>query len=73
MRSASVSSLLAGIARAVVLSRATMRNIRQNLFFAFVYNVLGVPLGAGLFYPLVQLVVSPELAGLHVAPASVLL
>ena len=43
---------LRGIVRARRLSRATMRNIRQNLFFAFVYNVLGVPLAAGVLYPL---------------------
>ncbi len=43
---------LAGIVRARRLSRATMRNIRQNLFFAFVYNALGVPVAAGVLYPL---------------------
>ena len=43
---------LRGIVRARRLSRATMRNIRQNLFFAFVYNVLGVPIAAGVLYPL---------------------
>jgi Cu+-exporting ATPase len=43
---------LRGIARAILLSRATMRNIRQNLFFAFIYNALGVPLAAGVLYPL---------------------
>ena len=42
---------LAGIARARKLSRATMRNIRQNLFFAFVYNAVGVPIAAGILYP----------------------
>ena len=42
---------LRGIVRAVELSRATMRNIRQNLFFAFVYNALGVPIAAGVLYP----------------------
>ena len=45
---------LAGIARARRLSRATMRNIRQNLFFAFVYNALGVPVAAGVLYPVLR-------------------
>src|SRR5690606_37556551 len=43
---------LAGIDRAIGLSRAVMRNIRQNLFFAFVYNALGIPVAAGILYPL---------------------
>jgi Cu+-exporting ATPase len=42
---------LAGIARAIVLSRATMRNIRQNLAFAFAYNAIGIPIAAGVLYP----------------------
>jgi len=50
---------LRGIARARRLSRATMRNIRQNLFLAFVYNALGVPVAAGLLYPIVGVVISP--------------
>jgi Cu+-exporting ATPase len=56
---------------ALEVARATMRKVKQNLFWAFVYNVLGVPLGAGLFYPFVQLVVSPELAGALMAVSSV--
>src|SRR3989475_5026005 len=50
---------LRGIARARRLSRATMRNIRQNLFFAFVYNVLGIPVAAGVLYPLFGLLLNP--------------
>jgi Cu+-exporting ATPase len=53
---------LRGIVRARKLSRATLRNIRQNLFFAFVYNVLGVPLAAGALYPAFGLLLSPVLA-----------
>jgi Cu+-exporting ATPase len=54
---------LRGIAKAIRLSRATMRNIRQNLFFAFLYNALGIPLAAGVLYPFVGLVLSPMIAG----------
>ncbi|PYR29609.1 MAG: copper-transporting ATPase, partial [Acidobacteria bacterium] len=50
---------LAGIVRAIRLSRATMRNIRQNLFLAFVYNAVGVPVAAGILYPLTGTLVSP--------------
>jgi Cu+-exporting ATPase len=53
---------LRGIVRARALSRATMRNIRQNLFFAFVYNALGVPLAAGVLYPVFGLLLSPVVA-----------
>ncbi|MFN5688274.1 heavy metal translocating P-type ATPase, partial [Bradyrhizobium sp.] len=65
MESAGVTLLkgdLNGIVRARRLSRATMRNIRQNLFFAFVYNGVGVPVAAGVLYPLVGLLLSPMLA-----------
>jgi Cu+-exporting ATPase len=54
-----VHSDLAGIVRARRLSRATIRNIRQNLFLAFVYNVLGVPIAAGILYPFTGLLISP--------------
>ena len=50
---------LRGIVRARRLSRATMRNIRQNLFLAFVYNAVGVPVAAGVLYPLTGLLISP--------------
>ncbi len=65
MESAGVTLLkgdLRGIARARKLSRGTMRNIRQNLFFAFIYNALGIPLAAGVLYPVVGLLLSPMIA-----------
>jgi Cu+-exporting ATPase len=62
---------LAGIARARTLSRATMRNIRQNLFFAFVYNALGVPVAAGVLYPVLGILLSPAIAALAMALSSV--
>lgn len=54
---------LAGIARAVAVSRVMMRNIRQNLFFAFAYNGLGVPIAAGILYPFTGILLSPMIAG----------
>jgi Cu+-exporting ATPase len=62
---------LRGIVRARRLSRATMRNIRQNLFFAFVYNVLGVPLAAGVLYPVFGLLLSPMIASAAMTFSSV--
>src|SRR5579883_123250 len=62
---------LAGIARARALSRATMRNIRQNLVLAFVYNVLGVPLAAGVLYPAFGLLLSPVVAAAAMSLSSV--
>ncbi len=62
---------LRGIARARTLSRATMRNIRQNLFFAFVYNALGVPLAAGALYPTFGLLLSPMIAAAAMSFSSV--
>ena len=62
---------LRGIARAVVLSRATMRNIRQNLTFAFGYNAFGIPLAAGVLYPTFGLLLSPMFAGAAMAMSSV--
>ena len=56
---------------ALEVAKATMRKVKQNLFWAFVYNTLGVPLGAGLFYPFVSLIISPEIAGLMMAVSSI--
>ena len=55
---------------AIEVGKATMRKVKQNLFWAFVYNTLGIPLAAGLFYPLFRVVVSPELAGFLMAISS---
>ena len=62
---------LRGIAKAIHLSRATMSNIRQNLFFAFIYNALGVPVAAGILYPFLGLLLSPILAGAAMSFSSV--
>jgi P-type Cu+ transporter len=62
---------LAGIVRARNLSRATMRNIRQNLILAFVYNVLGIPLAAGVLYPAFGLLLSPIVAAAAMSLSSV--
>jgi len=62
---------LAGIARAIVLSRATMRNIRQNLVFAFAYNAIGIPIAAGVLYPAFGLLLSPVIAALAMSLSSV--
>jgi P-type Cu+ transporter len=62
---------LRGIERAIVLSRATMHNIRQNLAFAFGYNALGIPLAAGVLYPAFGLLLSPMFAGAAMAMSSV--
>jgi Cu+-exporting ATPase len=74
MESADVT-LVKGDLRAIVrarrLSRATMRNIRQNLFFAFVYNALGVPIAAGVLYPVLGLLLSPMVASAAMTFSSV--
>jgi len=62
---------LRAVARARALSRATMRNIRQNLFFAFVYNALGVPIAAGVLYPVFGLLLSPMIAAAAMSLSSV--
>ncbi len=66
-----VSGDLQGIAIAIQLSRATMSNIRQNLFFAFIYNVIGIPIAAGLLYPWFGLRLNPVVAGAAMAFSSV--
>jgi Cu+-exporting ATPase len=62
---------LRGITRAAALSRATMRNIRQNLVFAFGYNAVGIPLAAGVLYPVMGVLLSPVFAGAAMALSSV--
>ena len=60
-----------GAGRAVVLARATMRTMRQNLFWAFAYNVIGIPIAAGVLYPAFGLLLSPVLASAAMAVSSV--
>jgi Cu+-exporting ATPase len=62
---------LRGIVRARMLSRATIRNIKQNLFFAFVYNLMGVPVAAGVLYPFTGILLSPMMAAAAMALSSV--
>ena len=62
---------LQGIVRARLLSRATMRNIRQNLFLAFVYNALGVPIAAGVLFPWTGLLLNPMFAAAAMSASSV--
>jgi Cu+-exporting ATPase len=74
MESAGITLLkgdLRGIEKAIRLSRAMMRNIRQNLFFAFVYNSLGVPIAAGILYPWFGILLSPIIAGAAMSLSSV--
>jgi Cu+-exporting ATPase len=56
---------------ALEVARATMNKVKQNLFWAFVYNTLGIPIAAGLLYPFISVVISPEIAGLMMAVSSV--
>jgi Cu+-exporting ATPase len=62
---------LAGVARAIVLSRATMRNIRENLIFAFAYNAIGIPIAAGVLYPVFGVLLSPIVGALAMSLSSV--
>ena len=66
-----VSGDLLGLAKAIRLSRATMANIRQNLFFAFVYNLVGIPIAAGVLYPFLGLELNPMIAGAAMSLSSV--
>ena len=74
MESAGITLLrgdLRGLIRVRILSRATMRNIRQNLFFAFVYNAAGVPVAAGVLYPMFGILLSPLIGALAMSLSSV--
>ena len=66
-----LKSDLRGVARGVKLARATMRNIKQNLFFAFFYNAIGVPIAAGVLYPIAGIVLSPMIAAAAMSLSSV--
>ncbi|MFV1950357.1 MAG: heavy metal translocating P-type ATPase [Nitrospinota bacterium] len=66
-----IQGSLKGVALSIQLSRATMRNIKQNLFGAFIYNMLGVPIAAGVFYPFLGILMSPIIAGTAMAFSSV--
>jgi len=66
-----VGGSLRGVVTAIEVSRATMRNIKQNLFGAFIYNTFGIPVAAGVFYPLFQILLSPIIAGLAMAASSI--
>ncbi|ESA38805.1 copper-translocating p-type atpase [Leptolyngbya sp. Heron Island J] len=66
-----ISGDLSGIVTAIRLSKATMANIRQNLFFAFIYNVVGIPIAAGILYPLLGWLLNPMIAGAAMAFSSV--
>ena len=60
-----------GVADAIAISRATVRNIKQNLFGAFIYNSLGIPIAAGVLYPVMGILLNPMIAGAAMAMSSV--
>ncbi|MDH5735320.1 MAG: Cu+ exporting ATPase, partial [Gammaproteobacteria bacterium] len=62
---------LHGVANAIEISRATVKNIKQNLFGAFIYNSLGIPVAAGVLYPLIGMLLNPMIAGAAMAMSSV--
>ncbi|VAW64319.1 Lead, cadmium, zinc and mercury transporting ATPase; Copper-translocating P-type ATPase, partial [hydrothermal vent metagenome] len=62
---------LHGVVDAIIISRATVKNIKQNLFGAFVYNTVGIPVAAGILYPLMGLLLNPMIAGAAMAMSSV--
>jgi Cu+-exporting ATPase len=66
-----ISGDLQAIVTAIQLSRATINNIRQNLFFAFIYNIIGIPIAAGILYPFFGLLLNPIIAGAAMAFSSV--
>ncbi len=66
-----LKSDLSGIRKAQLLSQATMKNIRQNLFFAFIYNIIGIPIAAGVLYPFLGVVLSPMIASAAMTFSSV--
>jgi Cu+-exporting ATPase len=66
-----VGGSLRGVVSAIEISRATLRNIKQNLFGAFIYNVLGIPIAAGVLYPLIGMLLSPIIAGAAMAASSI--
>jgi P-type E1-E2 ATPase len=66
-----LKSDLSGILKARDLSKATMKNIRQNLFFAFIYNIVGIPIAAGVLYPFLGVVLSPMIASAAMTFSSV--
>lgn len=66
-----ISGDLQGIIAAIQLSRATLRNIRQNLFFAFIYNIIGIPIAAGVLYPVLGWLLNPVVAGAAMACSSI--
>ncbi|MFP5330704.1 MAG: ATPase P, partial [Alphaproteobacteria bacterium] len=65
-----ISGELRGLVTAIALSKATMRNIRQNLFFAFAYNAAGIPVAAGILHPFVGIRLSPMIAAVAMAASS---
>jgi P-type Cu+ transporter len=66
-----MSGDLRGLVTAIQLARATMRNIRQNLFFAFIYNLLSIPIAAGILYPTFHWLLNPMIAGAAMALSSI--
>ena len=66
-----ISGSLKGVADAIAVSRATIKNIKQNLLGAFIYNVIGIPVAAGILFPFMGLLLNPVIAGAAMAMSSV--
>jgi Cu2+-exporting ATPase len=66
-----MTSDLTQVVKSIKLSRLTMRTIKQNLFWAFIYNIIGIPLAAGVFYPILGMQLNPMIAGIAMAMSSV--